>query len=151
MCTLCLLHACRGRMGGAKNRKINLWKVITPQNCTFGGVEIINGDITLSKFIKKRAGTWNCEKKKNKISRVETKRLSLCNTWKQIVALISRNTDDPGLSWNYSRGHCLESEHFFFSPTRRPLWQYFPFAALSLLEKFTQSTPLFFSQPFHVG
>lgn len=54
MCTLHPLYAYRGRTGGAKNRKINLWKVITLQNCAFGGVEIINRDITLSKFIKKR-------------------------------------------------------------------------------------------------
>lgn len=78
-CVLCVhyTHA-EGKWAAPKIVIINLWKVITLQNCAFGGVEIMNRDITLSKFIKTRPVKWNCEKTTESAG-------SLCDTWKQIV------------------------------------------------------------------
>lgn len=80
-----------------KNRKINLWKVITLQSCAFGGVEIINSDITLSKFIKTRPVKWNCEKTTKSAGWKPTDNLSATRGSK-LFTLISRSIDDPGSS-----------------------------------------------------
>lgn len=147
-CTLRPLHACWGQMGGAKNRKIYLWKVITLQNCTFGGVEIINRDITLSKFIKTRPVKWNCEKTAKSAGWKPRDNLSATRGSK-LFTLISGNIDDPGLSWKCSRGHC-EATVFFSRLPDNHLAIFSPCCLVSAWKIYTMYPPSF-SQPFHVG
>lgn len=64
-CLTPVTHSIRGKgtmAGGAKIEEINLWSVLIPQNCSFGGVEIRSKARSFLYLIKKGLVKLNCNK-----------------------------------------------------------------------------------------